>query len=281
MDHTPSRIFTLGPEGTFSDQAAQRLRAKQGGEALPIEYTRTIPEVLARTEAEGRALGVVPIENSVAGTVAQAQDYIVQHRLSIIWEINVHVRFSLLARAPLDTVQVYYSHPQAFDQCSEYLAASLPQGRVEFSNSNTESGQRLLEQPDGAQAAAIVPLDFGEEHPALLVAKDIQNYQNNTTRFVVVRRTTADESYDFSRNKTSLLVEPNEDRPGLLHELLSVFHRHELNLCRLESRPAKVTPWTYVFYLDFNNNSQSAARIKDLQGLPHRIHLLGSYELLD
>ncbi|MCZ6472846.1 MAG: prephenate dehydratase [SAR324 cluster bacterium] len=281
MDHTPSRIFTLGPEGTFSDQAAQRLRARQGGEALPIEYTRTIPEVLARTEAEGRALGVVPIENSVAGTVTQAQDYIVQHRLSIIWEINIHVRFSLLSRAPLDTVQVYYSHPQAFDQCSEYLAASLPQGRVEFSNSNTESGQRLLEQPEGAQAAAIVPLDFGEEHPALLVAKDIQNYQNNTTRFVVVRRTTADESYDFSRNKTSLLVEPNEDRPGLLHELLSVFHRHELNLCRLESRPAKVTPWTYVFYLDFNNNPQSAACIKDLQGLPHRIHLLGSYDLLD
>lgn len=281
MDQKPSRIYALGPEGTFSDQAAQHLRSRLGGKKTPISYTRTIPEVLSRTEAEGRALGVVPIENSVAGTVGQAQDYIVQHRLTILWEINVHVRYALLAAAPLEAVETYYAHPQAFDQCSEYLAANLPRGTVEFTNSNTESGSRLLEAPQGKQAAAIVPIDFGVAHPDLLVAEDIQNYPNNTTRFLVVRRTKADEAYDFSRNKSSLLVEPNEDRPGLLHELLSVFHRHELNLCRLESRPAKVTPWTYVFYLDFNNNANSAACMEDLRALPHRISLLGSYDRLE
>ena len=279
MIQKPSCIYALGPEGTFSDQAARRLRNHRGGEAVGIAYTRTIPEVLARTEAEGRSLGVVPIENSVAGTVHQAQDFIVHHRLTIVAEINIHVRYSLLAAAPLDKVEVYFAHPQAFDQCSEYLAANLPQGEVEFSNSNTESGKRLLEGGE-RPVAAIVPIDFGAEHPKLVVAEDIQNYPNNTTRFLVVRRARAGEAFDYSCNKTSLLVEPNEDRPGLLHELLSIFHRHELNLCRLESRPAKTTPWAYVFYIDFNNNPNSATCVEELGATPNRITVLGSYDLL-
>ena len=175
---------------------------------------------------------------------------------------------------------MYFAHPQAFDQCSEYLAANLPQGEVEFSNSNTESGKRLLEGGE-RPVAAIVPIDFGAEHPKLVVAEDIQNYPNNTTRFLVVRRATAGEAFDYSCNKTSLLVEPNEDRPGLLHELLSIFHRHELNLCRLESRPAKTTPWAYVFYIDFNNNPNSATCVEELGATPNRITVLGSYDLLE
>jgi prephenate dehydratase len=281
MDSHPARIFALGPEGTFSDQAAQHLRERERLGEVPIAYTRTIPEVMARTEAEGRSLGVVPIENSVAGTVGQAQDSIVQHRLTIVWEINIKVRYSLIASSPLDKVEVYYSHPQAFDQCSEYLAANLPQGDVVFSNSNTESGKRFLEHGEGPPAAAIVPIEFGAGHPDLVVAEDIQTYPNNTTRFLVIRRARAEEGYDFSRGKTSLLVEPNEDRPGLLHELLSIFHRHDLNLCRLESRPAKVMPWAYVFFIDFNNNANSATCIRELQATKNRISVLGSYDLLE
>lgn len=280
MNQKPSCIHALGPEGTFSDQAAQRLCAHLGGAEVSINYTRTIPEVLARTEAEGRSLGVVPIENSVAGTVTQAQDFIVHHRLTVVAEINIHVRYSLLAAGALDKVEVYFAHPQAFDQCSEYLAANLPQGQVEFSNSNTESGRRMLEEKE-RPVAAIVPITFGAEHSELVVAEDIQNYPNNTTRFLVIRRARANEEHDFSRSKTSLLVEPNEDRPGLLHELLNIFNRHELNLCRLESRPDKATPWAYVFYIDFNNNPGSATCVKELQATPNRITVLGSYDLLE
>ncbi len=151
----------MGPEGTFSDQAAQQVRTLGNLGEVPIEYTRTIPEVMARTEAEGRSLGVVPIENSVAGTVGQAQDLLARHRITILWEINIKVRYSLITAAPLDTVEVYYAHPQAFDQCSEYLAANLPRGQVVFSNSNTESGRKFFEHEKPPPAAAIVPIDFG------------------------------------------------------------------------------------------------------------------------
>ena len=281
MKLKPSRIYALGPEGTFSDQAARHLRMRLEDPKLAIEYTRTIPEVLGRTEADARALGVFPVENSVAGTVGQAQDGMTQHRLTILWEINIQVRFSLLTATPLDKVERYFAHPQAFDQCSGYLATNLPRGEVVFTNSNTESGNRLLEEPKDSPVAAIVPIEYGTSHPKLLVAEDIQDYPNNTTRFLVARRSSADETPDFTRQKTSLLVEPMEDYPGLLYEMLSIFQSHGLNLCRLESRPAKTTPWAYVFHIDFNNSPNSTACLEELRTTRNRISVLGSYDLLE
>ncbi|MBI4081990.1 MAG: hypothetical protein HY423_05205 [Candidatus Lambdaproteobacteria bacterium] len=283
MSASPARIHTLGPEGTFSDQAAQRLRAHlratEGRPELPVLYTRTIPEVLLRAVAEPGALGVFPIENSANGTVVPAQDSLVRHRVTILWEIALAVRFSLLARGPLDQVRTYFAHPQAFDQCSEFLATRLPQGQVLFANSNADAGRRFLATLD-VDTAAIVPIEFGAEHRQWLAAEQIQDYAHNTTRFLAVRKALAEERFDYARRKTSLLIEPDEDRPGLLHELLAIFHRYGLNLCRLESRPDKIRPWNYVFYIDFNNNPDSARCIADLRATRNRITVLGSYDPL-
>jgi len=278
MSSTPARIFTLGPAGTFSDQAAQRLRAHLGAGAGPVEYTRTIPEVLARTVGDPAALGVIPIENSDNGTVGQAQDSLVKHAVTIVWEITVAVRFSLVARGPLERVATCFAHPQAADQCSEYLAARLPGAPVLFTNSNMESGVKFLaEEPP---VAAIVPVEFGAAHPELLVDADIQNYRENTTRFLVVRPGRGEGPPHLTGAKTSLLIEPDEDRPGLLFELLEIFNRYRVNLCRLESRPDKIKPWNYLFFIDFNNNDQSAACVADLNRTRNRITVLGSYDLL-
>ena len=276
----PNQLFTLGPEGTFSDQAARLLISKAGLKGVTIHYTRTIPEVLVRTEAEGHSLGVFPIENSVAGTVGPAQDALVNHRLTLLWEINIRVRFSMIANRPLKEVKTYFAHPQAFDQCPRYLTQNLSQGQVIFTNSNTESGQRFFDEGD-SPAAAIVPIEFGAQHSDWLVAEDIQDYPNNTTRFLVGRRAEADEKHDFSQGKTSLLIEPHEDRPGLLHELLSIFQAHQLNLCRLESRPAKITPWNYIFYIDFNNGPATEKCLEELRATRNTIRVLGSYNLLE
>jgi chorismate mutase/prephenate dehydratase len=280
----PARLYTLGPPGTFSDKAAQRLRAHlaAGGARAPaIDYTRTIPEVLERTQGDPEALGVFPIENSDTGTVLFAQDSLVQHCVTIEWEIALRVRFALLANAPPGEVTRVLSQPVAYDQCGFYLARHLPKAQVSFTTSNTESGLQFLAEREGGPSAAIVPVEFAAEHPALRVAEDIQNYPNNTTRFLVVRAAPGPVAYDFSRHKTSILIEPEEDRPGLLYDLLSVFKRHELNLCRLESRPAKVRPWTYVFFMDFNNNAGSAEALAELQRGDRTIRILGSYDRLE
>lgn len=284
MSLAPARLYTLGPPGTFSDKAALRLRehlADRGAGKPGIEYTRTIPEVISRTEGDPESLGVFPIENSDTGTVLFAQDSLVQHRVTIEWEIPVRVRFSLLANAPLAEVTRVLSQPVAYDQCGFYLAEHLPKAQVSFTTSNTESGRQFLAERNDGPCAAIVPSDFAEEHTDVHVAEDIQNYPNNTTRFLVVRTAPGPVDYDFSRYKTSILIEPEEDRPGLLYDLLSVFKRHELNLCRLESRPAKVRPWTYVFFLDFNNNAGSAQALAELERGDRTIKVLGSYDRLE
>lgn len=278
----PEAIYSLGPEGTFSDQAARRLRQALAPAEVPIRYTHTIPEVLSSAEAGAEAWGVLPIENSVAGIVGQAQDGLVTHQVTIFREVNVRVRYSLLAAAPLERVETYLAHPQAFDQCSEYLAAHLPAAEVSFTRSNMASGLAFLEAAEaGRAAAAIVPVDFGREHRRWRVAEDIQTFQNNTTRFLAVRRRREPEAFDFGRAKTSVCIQPHEDRPGLLYEILSVFDRHRINLCRLESRPAKVLPWAYVFFIDFTNNAHSAQCLADLRQTPNTITVLGSYDALE
>ena len=278
---SPASLLTLGPEGTFSDMATRRLQAAQNWGRLPIRYSRTLPEVTRGAEEDPSIWGVIPIENSVAGTVGQAQDSLLRHRVTIEHEILIKVRFSLLANGPLAAVRTCYTHPQAFDQCAEYLAAHLPGADPLFTSSNTASGQAFLARPADDPVAAIVPVEFGARHPQRVAGETIQDYPHNTTRFLLVRKAVEGETFDFGRAKTSLFVEPEEDRVGLLLDLLNVFSRHKINLCRLESRPDKTTPWVYVFFIDFTNTPATPACLDDLSRTATRIRVLGSYDTLE
>lgn len=277
----PERLYTLGPEGTFSDQAARRVREALGGGPLPIVYTRTLLDVLAKTEGDARSFGVVPIENSDAGTVIPVQEGLVKHRLTILAEYGLRVRFSLLANQPPAQARVLFSQPVAYDQCTEFVSRHLPEAKVTFTNSNIESLERFLAALASEPVAAVVPYDAGQQFSGQLFHEDIQNFANNTTRFVVVRQRRERETFDYGRHKGSVYIEPVEDRPGLLFSLLSVFNTHALNLCRLESRPDKITPWKYVFFIDFNNGAGSPQCVLDLIKTGHRITVLGSYDALE
>ena len=286
MDPAPAILFALGPEGTFSDQAARRVRDGLAGGAVPIHYTHTIPEVLVSVEAHPEAWGVIPIENSVAGTVGQAQDGLLGHRVTIMRDLAVPVRYALVASVPVREARTVLAHPQAFDQCAEYLAQHLPQAEGQFTRSNMESGRIFLELAGREPVAALVPVEFGAAHPRHVIATDVQTYQNNQTRFLVVRRAREPETYDFRRRKTTVCIAPNaeeghEDRPGLLHELLSIFYQYRINLARLESRPSKTRPWAYVFFIDFTNNPHSEQCLAELRQTSATVTVLGSYDALE
>ena len=292
----PKRIYTLGPEGTFSDKATRQVIAhiSRQGSALTtadstanpaaesaIVYTRTIPEVLARTEGDPESLGVLPIENSDAGTVLPAQDALGRHQVAIIYELNLRVRFCLLANAPLDQVKKIFSQPVALEQCNQYVARHMANAETVLTHSNTESGHLYLEARGQGPTAAIVPPEFAEAHSGDRVAEDIQNYRDNTTRFFVVGPRGVVGAPDYTRHKSSLLVDPGEDRPGLLYDILSVFKRHEVNLTRLESRPARTRAWTYLFYLDVDNNSHVERVLGELMAQGVGITVLGCYDRLE
>ena len=274
-----SQIITLGPKGTFSDEAAQKIR----GEGVIVSYTGTFAEALFRVTEEPDSVAVVPIENSVAGTVAQVQDSLVNNKLVILGEINLLIEYSLLANVAPENVKLCYAHPQALEQSSKFLSKNLTASQNQLTRSNVDSGIQFLEavKSDNKALAAIVPASFADSYPEWKVASGIQDYHNNTTRFLIVRPRRDNEEHDFLRKKTSLYVEFQEDRSGLLYELLSVFNLFQINLCRLESRPAKDTPWAYVFYVDFYNTEHTKACLDAMQVTKFNYKVIGSYDLVD
>ena len=274
-----SQIITLGPKGTFSDEAAQKIC----GEGVIVTYTGTFAEALFRVTEEPDSVAVVPIENSVAGTVAQVQDSLVNNKLVILGEINLLIDYSLLANVAPENVKLCYAHPQALEQSSKFLSKNLTASQNQLTRSNVDSGIQFLEaiKSDKKALAAIVPASFADSYPEWKVASGIQDYHNNTTRFLIVRPRRENEEHDFLRKKTSLYVEFQEDRSGLLYELLSVFNLFQINLCRLESRPAKDTPWAYVFYVDFYNTEHTKACLDAMQVTKFNYKVIGSYDLVD
>jgi len=203
--------------------------------------------------------------------------------LVILGEINLLIEYSLLANVAPENVKLCYAHSQALEQSSKFLSKNLTASQNQLTRSNVDSGIQFLEaiKSDNKGLAAIVPASFADSYPEWKVASGIQDYHNNTTRFLIVRPRRENEEHDFLRKKTSLYVEFQEDRSGLLYELLSVFNLFQINLCRLESRPAKDTPWAYVFYVDFYNTEHTEACLDVMRVTKFNYKVLGSYDLID
>lgn len=277
------QIFLLGPEGTFSDHAARRFReylAKNGQSKVPdLSYTRSIPEALELAARHPFSRAVTPIENSESGIVVATQDHLARHDLFVEWEIGVRVRFRILSDVPLAEVAGLYVHPVALEQCDAFVSHHLPNARPTFTRSNIDSAVRWREAAPSDRLAAIVPHDAEPARPAFVDLADIQNDRENTTRFVVTRSGRA-VTPDYGRAKTSLLITPDADRPGLLFEILSVFKKHAINLCRIESRPAHTKPWAYVFFMDITNNAETGEAIRELSAAPWRVTVLGTFDEL-
>ena len=274
--HIP-KVFTLGPAGTFSDQAARQVCSNFDA----IHYTKNFNEAIVRVAETPNSVAVVPIENSVAGTVTQIQDALVTEELIILDEFPMRIRYALLANAPLQQVTQFFAHEQAYGQTLQYTARHLCSADHIYTRSNTDSATQFFSTSEQRiPQAAIVPINLVEEHQDFVVAQDIQDYPNNTTRFVVVRKREDKEQLDFRQRKTSLFIEFETDRAGLLYEKLSIFNAYRINLCRLESRPSKRIPWSYVFFVDLYNNQESQRCLSDLEHSGFRAKILGCYDSL-
>ena len=274
--HIP-KVFTLGPAGTFSDQAARQVCSNFDA----IHYTKNFNEAIVRVAETPHSVAVVPIENSVAGTVTQIQDALVSEELIILDEFPMRIRYALLANAPLQQVTQFFAHEQAYGQTLQYTARHLCSADHIYTRSNTDSATQFFSTSEQRiPQAAIIPINLVEEHQDFVVAQDIQDYPNNTTRFVVVRKREDKEQLDFMQRKTSLFIEFETDRAGLLYEMLSIFNAYRINLCRLESRPSKRIPWSYVFFVDLYNNQESQRCLSDLEHSGFRAKILGCYDSL-
>ena len=274
--HIPN-VFTLGPPGTFSDQAARHVCSN----FQAIHLTKNFNDAIVRLAETPYSVAVVPIENSVAGTVTQIQDALVTEELIILDEFPMRIRYALLANAPLHQVTQFFAHEQAYGQTLQYTTRHLSSADHIYTRSNTHSAAQFFStREQQIPQAAIVPINLVEEYQDFVVAKNIQDYANNTTRFVVVRKREDKEQLDFRKRKTSLFIEFETDRAGLLYEMLSIFNAYRINLCRLESRPSKRVPWSYVFFVDLYNNQESQRCLNDLEQAGFRAKILGCHNSL-
>lgn len=270
------KIITLGPKGTFSNQAATAV----GGETISeIKYTTTIPQIGFEVASNPSYLGVMPIENSTSGMVGQAQDNLVDNDIVIVNELQIDIHYCLISHVALSEVKQFFCHSEAFNQTMVFTSKHMPDASVVFSNSNIHSGELLLERPS-EPVAAIIPKPIASENERFqekLVAENIQDYEQNITRFVVIQKKPDDYQPDFSKRKTSLVIEFKEDRHSLLFELLREFHVFGINLCRLESRPIKNTPWRYMFFIDLYNNHRVVTCMDELKKQDIGFKIFGSY----
>jgi len=275
-----SQVITLGPKGTFSNQAASIV---VGTQAATIQYTNTLPEICMLAAQDDQSLGVIPIENSSSGIVGPTQDSLLEHEVEIIAELEVQVNYALISTVPVDQVETFFCHKVAFDQIMSFTAKKLSQAKVHFVDSNMDGAYRFLRCGEDDKVAAVIPLVVAQQDPALnqkIVAESLEDYQNNCTRFLVVRKAIPWVDPDFSRKKTSLVIEAHEDRHSLLFEILREFHVFGLNLCRLESRPSKVHRWQYRFFIDLINNHRTAPCLAALAELGISYKVLGAYDSL-
>lgn len=258
-------LVTLGPEGTFSHEVAESV--SRG----PVMLVPTIREVFREVAENGRQ-GLVPLENSEAGGVGPTLDGLMAFRVFITAEIFMPVHHFLVAPAGTGEIRTLFVHPQTHEQCSEVIETLGAE--VIHTSSNAASAKATLEC---AGSGAIVSRKSAELYGLTIMRSNVENNPDNVTRFVCISAAPAEIT---DPRKCSILVDPESDRAGLLHELLGVFSRRAINLTRIESRPSKRGMGRYVFFIDLTYSPECPDAIKELQFLTN-VRNLGCYSRLE
>jgi chorismate mutase/prephenate dehydratase len=269
----PLTIAYLGPAGTYSESAAR----KHFGGAPTLLPCPAIDDVFRVIEAGHAHYGVVPIENSTEGAIGRSLDLLLSSPLQICGEINLPIHHKLMTRCvALGDVGRVYSHAQSLAQCHEWLNRNLPLvPRVPVA-SNAEAARLAAAEPGTAAIAG----DAAAELYALpILAANIEDDPNNTTRFVIV----AEHDSGVSGSDRTSLVCSAQNRPGAVYQLLAPFADNGVSMSRLDSRPARGfggSRWEYVFYIDIEGHRSEPAVARALEELRHRagfVKELGSY----
>ena len=268
----PLKVAYLGPEATFS-QTAVLTQFGHSVRALPLA---SIDEVFHEVESAAADFGVVPIENSTEGTVNHTLDRFIASPLKICGEVELRIHHYLMGNmSALGRIVRICSHPQSLAQCRTWLQEHLPSVELVSASSNGEAARRAR---DERGTAAIAGETAAEVYGLKVLAAEIEDRADNTTRFLVLGRKLLAPS---GQDRTTLLVSiADTDSPGALHRLLEPLARHRVSMTRIESRPSHRRKWDYIFFIDIDGHAEEAHVARALQALKGRASLfrvLGSY----
>jgi prephenate dehydratase len=265
------RIAYQGEPGAYSEAAA--LRFSDHADLIACE---AFDDVFRAVEAGRATHGILPVENSIGGSIHRNYDLLLEHELPIVGEVELPIRHHLLALpgTPIDEVQRIYSHPQALAQCERFLRG-LPHVRV-TPTYDTAGSAKLIKEQNLSDAAAIASERAAQVFGLETLRSDIQDYSDNITRFLVIARSADPQA---PADKTTIVFSVS-NQPGALFKALSVFALRDIDLTKIESRPIRGRPWEYLFYVDIPVSRQDlrcARALVHLAEFARTLRTLGSY----
>lgn len=267
----PLQVAYLGPEGTFTQAAA----IKHFGHAAVCSSQVTIDSVFSQVESGECNYGVVPVENSTEGMVSHTLDNFIDSGLKISGEVEMAITHHLLAAAGTQRKDVkrILAHEQALAQCRNWLDQHWPGVPREAVSSNGEAARLAASTPGAAAIAGDMAAElYGLEK----LAQHIEDYADNTTRFLIIGR---EEVPPSGHDKTSIIVS-SRNKPGALYLLLDPFRKAGVSLTRIDTRPSRTEKWAYVFFIEFEGHLQDAnvaAIVSELEEQSILFKPLGSY----
>lgn len=270
-----NRVAYFGPEGTFTQQAALAFFPKGTTEFIPIDRKY---EIFQQVEGDYANYGILPIENSLNGSVSETLDLLIERNLLIYGEIEIRVKHNLigLPNASLSQIKKVYSHPQALAQANMWLKKNIPAADLFEIVSTAKAVQKVKESNDPSIAAIGTEL-AAELYSLNILAKGIEDNTSNYTRFVIVSKKTPPAT---TNDKTSIVF-VTKHIPGALFNILKYFAEANINLAKIESRPRKIgkdSLWEYIFILDFDEHQDRAKEVLDkVREQSIWMKVLGSY----
>jgi len=264
------KVGYLGPSGSYSSLAENKLFGKDSG----IEYSNFYAVFKAVAENEVDA-GIIPIENSLQGTVTQCLDLLFQsENIYITQETAVKIEHRLIIKegCVLKDIHTVYSHEQAIKQCGKFISEKLKNAVIMYTDSTSASADMVKQCGD----AGIVGSHFKRDG-LILLDEQIADYKDNETRFVVIQKGIAAMAHT---SKKIFIAVGSKNKPGALLEILTVLKENNLNMSKIESRPLKTKLGEYIFFIEFAGDIGSEVVIKALDKLKDfaiNYKLLGSY----
>jgi len=267
------KVAFQGEIGAYSESAVYSFF----GSSVEVKPCENLSDVFESVKKEETPCGVVPIENSIEGSVNQTYDLFLEYDLNVCGEIILKIAHCLIAHpgTQLNSIKTVYSHPQALAQCRKFLEKL---GCRLISTFDTAGSVRMIKEEGLMDAGAIASERAAEIYHMNVLAKEIGDTPNNYTRFFVLAK--QDSPYS-GQDKTSIIFSV-KSIPGALYRILEEFAVRDINLTKIESRPTKRTPWEYNFYLDFEGHRNEEKCREALRGIKDKtlfVKILGSYKV--
>ena len=282
-------IGVMGPEGSYSEKAAKLWTAKYDLCGSEFRYFADIEDTLLAAVQRKSDLSIVPVENSIEGSVGMTLDLLLEKDVTIVGEVVVKIEHCLLAKGRFEEIRIILSHPQGLAQCRHFLKKHFPEAELR-STGSTSHAARLAGEFE--EMAAIASPEAAECYKLKTLLSNIQDQKENYTRFIVLKsgpgsgyefRMAMENLFSSCKNlpfKSSLIIYLEKDRPGALYEILGAFAKRKINLTKIESRPSKKELGDYYFYIDFEGQCSDELikdALEDIKVKVDTLKVLGSY----